>query len=200
MKQRTHKGPLIVIAGMAMLTVACAKKAPPPPHPLDVVYGFRDARFGTAPTLIRGLDLAKPIFKAPSGIDYIVYRRKNENLRFHDVTLDEIRYAFFNKQLMEITLLWDPRDHSDPSVPPAVFSSLTNQFGPPLRQNVSAERREFNASWETMQVRLTLVEVRGSGTNEWNKGRGLATVISKPLAAQLAATTGKPDARLKPGF
>ncbi len=198
MKQHFIQG-LMMLAGMALLTPACAKKRPPPPHPLDMIYGFRDARFGLAPNMIQGLDMIKPIVKPTPALDYAVYRRLNENLRINNVSLDEIRYAFFRKQLTEITMLWEPEDRSDPSMPPAIYHVLTNQFGPPLQNNVDAVRREFQANWETALVRLTLIETRGQN-DERNKGRGTVTLYSKPLVAQLRAVITAPDSRSRPGF
>ncbi|HPA16681.1 MAG TPA: hypothetical protein PLU30_02960 [Verrucomicrobiae bacterium] len=198
MKQRTTTG-LVALGAMALLAPGCGpKKAPTPPHPLDQLYGFRDARFGVAPNQIPGLNVAKPIFKA-AGIDYVTYDRSQENLRIRDVTLDEVRYSFFKKQLTEVDLLWEPRTRSDPSAPPPLFNVLTNQFGPPSVQDIDVQRLEFRATWETARVRLTLLEVRPKD-GAMKKGRGLATIVSKGLAAQRDATTAISDGRQKPGF
>ena len=198
MKQSVWAG-LLTLGAVILLAPACGRKAPgPPPHPLDVLYGFRDVRFGQAPGQIVGLSLTKPVFRA-TGIDYVAYERSKENLQVGHVTLDNITYAFFKNQLTEIDLLWEPRTRSDPSVPPPLFHVLTNRFGPPSSQKVEAPRLEFHATWEGVLVRLTLVELPPK-EGATKKGRGVATIVAKGLAAQRDAATAVPDPRQKSGF
>ncbi|MCC6356883.1 MAG: hypothetical protein IT577_23600 [Verrucomicrobiae bacterium] len=183
--------------GLGLLVAACGPKAAPvAPDPLDVRYGFRDIRFGQTPIQIQGIDPARPFLRDATAPDYVIHKRSNEELRVRDVVLEDIRYTFFKNQLMEINLFWEPRSRPDPSAPPPLYHFLTNQFGPPDTQEMSLQRKEFRAIWEANLVRLTLVESAPQGRV---KGRGLATLISKPLAAQRDAARGAAP-RQKFGF
>lgn len=189
---------LATIASLAWLVVACA---PPPrpmaPHALDVLGGFRDARFGQAPNQIPGMDINKPLSRDSASPDFLICRRTNDDKRVRNLLLEDIRYTFFRNQLMEINLLWDPKPGSDPAAPPSLYHFLTNQFGPPNSEGRDLVRKEFRAVWEAASVRMTLVE---SPPQDRVKGRGLATLVSKPLAAQRDAASAKSPGRPRFGF
>lgn len=196
--KRRAFGGLLAVAGVGLFISACGQKElPPPPEPLDAQYGFRDVRFGQTPNQIPGMDLARPLFRDAASPDYIVYKRSDEGLRVYDVPLDDIRYTFFRNQLMEINLLWEPGSRSDPGAPPPLYHFLTNQFGPPDTQDLNVKRKEFRAIWDANLVRLTLVETPADGRIQ---GRGLATLVSKPLAAQKDAAMTQGKTHQKYGF
>ena len=187
---------LLAVAALAF-AAACTPPPPPAPHALDLRGGFRDVRFGQAPNQIPGLDLNKPISRDPASPDHLVCKRTNDDLRIRDLTLKEIRYAFFRNQLTEINLLWEPRSGNDPATQPAMYHFLTNEFGAASSEGRDAARNEFRAVWEGAAVRLTLVE---SPPQDRIAGRGLATFVSKPLAAQRDAASAKSAGQRRYGF
>lgn len=117
--------------------------AAPGPQVLDETYGFRGARFETAPSAYPDMVLAEKAGKTR------YYRRTGEKKQFGQGQVADITYGFYEGKLAVVLLKTQGKANSQ-----AVLEELQLQAGPGTRSNPFAQRY----SWTGQRVQLSYDE------------------------------------------
>lgn len=112
-----------------------AQDTPASPQTLDDTYGFRGARFETAPSAYKDLVLAEKAGETT------YYRRTGEQKQLGSGTLTDVTYGFYKGRLSVVMLKTTGLANSR-----AVLEALEEQAGPGTRSNPYAQRYAWNAS------------------------------------------------------
>lgn len=136
---------LILLLLIVALTSACSGwKGAEKSYPDNVSKSkFRDMEWGAYFEEIEGLVIADPASPVKS------YVRKNENLMFGDVEVENIYYGFFNDMFCAVVLTF-----TAPDVAPALRDHLVELHGPPAESSELGGGLFF--SWDAPELEIDL--------------------------------------------